>query len=63
MGHDDGVNLNRLALARCNTLIDRAPQLRVAVVFDESGTRLIDCGVHVPGGIEAGRSLVICRCN
>jgi methenyltetrahydromethanopterin cyclohydrolase len=44
---------------RANELADRlaaeADALRVAVTTLEGGTRLIDCGSGVPGGLEAGR--------
>ncbi|MCA9122777.1 MAG: methenyltetrahydromethanopterin cyclohydrolase [Planctomycetaceae bacterium] len=51
------MNLNQLALARCEQLVERATQLRIAVLRDETGARIIDCGVHVPGGLEAGVGL------
>ncbi len=51
------MNLNALALARCEQLVDRATQLHIAVLRDETGARIIDCGVHVPGGLEAGIGL------
>ena len=47
--------LNERGLQRCAELVARATALRVAILRDESGARLIDCGVHVPGGLEAGR--------
>ena len=51
------MNLNQLALARCEQLVNRATQLNIAVLRDETGARIIDCGVHVPGGFEAGIGL------
>jgi methenyltetrahydromethanopterin cyclohydrolase len=51
------LNLNRRALDRCEKLVERASQFKVAVSREESGARLIDCGVHVPGGLEAGIAL------
>ena len=51
------MNLNRLALARCERLVDRATQLRIAVLRDETGARIVDCGVHVHGGLDAGVGL------
>jgi methenyltetrahydromethanopterin cyclohydrolase len=51
------VQLNHNALELCEALIERADRWRIAVVRDESGARIIDCGVLVPGGLEAGRRL------
>lgn len=51
------MNLNQIALARCEQLVNRATQLHIAVLRDETGARIIDCGVHVPGGLEAGIGL------
>ena len=49
------MNLNERGLQRCAELVAQATALRVAILRDESGARLIDCGVHVPGGLQAGR--------
>ena len=57
IAEDGGMNLNQLALARCEQLVDRATQLHIAVLRDETGARIVDCGVHVPGGLEAGVGL------
>jgi methenyltetrahydromethanopterin cyclohydrolase len=51
------VQLNQKALERAAELVVRASALRVAVSRDESGARLIDCGVHVTGGLDAGMGL------
>lgn len=51
------MQLNRRAWERCSELVDRASQFKVSVLREESGARLVDCGVHVSGGIEAGRAL------
>lgn len=51
------MNLNKLALARCEQLVERATRLHVAALRDETGARIVDCGVHVPGGLEAGIGL------
>lgn len=51
------MNLNEHALKRCEALIDQATELRVAVLRDETGARVVDCGVHVPGGLAAGVAL------
>jgi len=46
-----------MALRRCQRLIDELTTARVSVSRDESGARIVDCGVHVPGGLEAGRAV------
>ncbi|MBP88901.1 MAG: methenyltetrahydromethanopterin cyclohydrolase [Planctomycetaceae bacterium] len=51
------MNLNELALRRCERLVQQATELNIAVLRDETGARIVDCGVHVPGGIEAGIAL------
>src|SRR5262245_43007499 len=51
------MNLNRRALERCQQLVERATDFKVAVSREESGARLIECGVYVEGCLEAGRSL------
>lgn len=44
---------NNAALRLLQTLAERATELRIA----DSGNRILDCGVHVPGGLEAGLML------
>lgn len=51
------MNLNEHGLRRCQQLIDQQIETRVAVECGEGGSRLIDCGVDVNGGLEAGRAL------
>jgi methenyltetrahydromethanopterin cyclohydrolase len=51
------VHFNQLAANRCERLLTHATPMRVAVMRDESGVRLVDCGIHVPGGLEAGLAL------
>ena len=51
------MKLNEQALRRCERLIEQSTAARVAVLCDESGARIVDCGVHVPGGLEAGRAV------
>jgi methenyltetrahydromethanopterin cyclohydrolase len=51
------VQLNRNARRLCESMVQRTERLKVAVVRDESGARLIDCGVYLTGGLEAGRRL------
>jgi methenyltetrahydromethanopterin cyclohydrolase len=49
--------LNEMAWNLCDRLEADAPSLRVLVSKSAAGTRLIDCGVHARGGLEAGRRL------
>ncbi|MEQ8790044.1 MAG: methenyltetrahydromethanopterin cyclohydrolase [Pirellulaceae bacterium] len=51
------MDLNELALTRCDELVDLAIELRVVVTRSADNTRIIDCGVHTEGGLEAGRVL------
>lgn len=51
------MNLNLRAARRCDLLADDATAARVSVMCQESGTRIIDCGVLAPGGIAAGLAL------
>lgn len=51
------MNLNEHGLRRCQQLMDQQAEARVAVFCAEGGARLIDCGVNVAGGLEAGRAL------
>jgi methenyltetrahydromethanopterin cyclohydrolase len=48
------MHLNDRALKRCESLIAESTSHRVALLRDETGARIIDCGVHVPGGLRAG---------
>ena len=52
------MQLNELALRRCQQLVERPEEFRVAVIRTPAGTRLIDCGVESPGGLACGRVLV-----
>jgi methenyltetrahydromethanopterin cyclohydrolase len=49
------LSLNERALARAEALAVDAEALGAAVQTLSNGTRIIDCGVEVPGGLEAGR--------
>jgi methenyltetrahydromethanopterin cyclohydrolase len=49
------LSLNRRARELADALAADADVLRVAVTTLPNGTRLIDCGSSVPGGLEAGR--------
>jgi methenyltetrahydromethanopterin cyclohydrolase len=49
------MSLNRRAHELADAMAADADALRVAVTTLPNGTRLIDCGSSVPGGLEAGR--------
>jgi methenyltetrahydromethanopterin cyclohydrolase len=49
------LSLNARARALADRLADDADALRIAVRTLLGGTRAIDCGSEVPGGLEAGR--------
>jgi methenyltetrahydromethanopterin cyclohydrolase len=49
------MNLNERAYRRCQSLIDSANLYRVRIHNMSCGTVVIDCGVQVMGGLEAGR--------
>jgi methenyltetrahydromethanopterin cyclohydrolase len=49
------LSLNARALELADRLAAEAEALRVAVTTLPNGTRLIDCGSALPGGLEAGR--------
>ena len=49
------MSLNRRAHELADAVAADADALRVAVTTLPNGTRLIDCGSAVPGGLEAGR--------
>jgi methenyltetrahydromethanopterin cyclohydrolase len=51
------LSLNERAWEMCEELAANAERQRVAVSHSAGGTRLIDCGVKVVGGLEAGRRL------
>jgi methenyltetrahydromethanopterin cyclohydrolase len=52
---DRGMNERAWAIAdRC---AERAAELRIGVHHLSGGTRLLDAGIHVPGGFAAGRAL------
>ena len=51
------LSLNQRAHELADRLAADADALRVAVRTLSGGTRLIDCGSAVPGGLEAGRRL------
>src|ERR687890_2327774 len=49
------LSLNERAVALADRLVDEADALRVAARTLPGGTRVVDCGSAVPGGLEAGR--------
>ena len=49
------VDLNRRAADLVDALIGEAEVLRLGVSRDPSGVRIVDAGIHVEGGLEAGR--------
>src|ERR1700745_4285821 len=49
------LSVNRRAAALADRLAADAHALRVAVKTLPGGTRVVDCGSAVPGGLEAGR--------
>jgi methenyltetrahydromethanopterin cyclohydrolase len=51
------LTLNELAWQLCDTLAADAERLNIVVSQNESGARIIDCGVKAAGGLEAGRRL------
>lgn len=50
-----GISLSRLTAPLLERLVARARELRLAVARLENGTRIVDAGIQVPGGLEAGR--------
>jgi len=50
-------SVNRLGAALAAALVRDAEALRIGVSQDASGVTLIDAGIEVPGGIEAGRRI------
>jgi methenyltetrahydromethanopterin cyclohydrolase len=49
--------LNQSAAEICRQMIDQADRLRIAVHENADGSRVLDCGVQSPGGLEAGRRM------
>ena len=49
--------LNDSAAEICRRMAEQAHRLRIAVHDQENGPTVIDCGITVPGGLEAGRLL------
>lgn len=51
------LTLNERALRQADFLAANAAGLRISVSQSEAGARLIDCGIAVPGGLQAGLGL------
>lgn len=51
------MRLNHRAANLCQQMIADAEALRIAVRRCPSGAGIIDCGIDVPGGLEAGRRM------
>lgn len=51
------MQLNDRAACLCEALVTAAESLRVSVQRCPSGAMLVDCGIHAPGGLEAGLHL------
>ncbi len=51
------MNLNETALQRCQPFFQKPAEMRVGISHEKGMTRLIDCGVRVDGGLQAGMAL------
>ncbi|MHB1085136.1 MAG: methenyltetrahydromethanopterin cyclohydrolase [Thiobacillus sp.] len=51
------VSVNQLAAPRVENLVEQASALRLGVSSQSNGVRIIDAGIQVSGGIEAGRQI------
>ena len=50
-------SVSKLAEPLVDALVDNAESLRISVIQMVNGTRLVDAGIEVPGGLEAGRQI------
>jgi len=50
-------SVNQLASTLVEYLVDHAAELRLAVSRQDNGVRIVDAGIRVAGGIEAGRRI------
>lgn len=48
-------SLNKITAPLVDHLVNNAESLRLGISELENGTRIIDAGINVPGGLEAGR--------
>ncbi|BBP05176.1 methenyltetrahydromethanopterin cyclohydrolase [Sulfuriferula plumbiphila] len=51
------ISINQLTAPLVERLVEEAPQLRLAVARQDNGVRIVDAGIQVAGGIEAGRRI------
>jgi methenyltetrahydromethanopterin cyclohydrolase len=51
------MQLNELALRRCQPLLERSEEFGVGRLRDETGACILDCGVDAPGGLASGVEL------
>jgi methenyltetrahydromethanopterin cyclohydrolase len=51
------MEMNLQASKLVQRIVDRAEMLNVCVQENELGTRIVDCGVHVPGGLQIGTEM------
>jgi methenyltetrahydromethanopterin cyclohydrolase len=51
------MQLNQRAAEICRQMIDDAVRLRIVIHENPDGSRVLDCGVRAPGGLEAGRRM------
>lgn len=54
---DMTISINQLTAPLVERLVEEAPQLRLAVARQDNGVRIVDAGIQVAGGIEAGRRI------
>ncbi len=57
MNLDTPISINRLATSLLEDLVARADELRLGVSRQDNGVRIVDAGITVAGGIEAGRRI------
>ncbi len=48
-------SINELTAPLVDSLVDDADILRLGITYMENGTRIVDAGINVSGGLEAGR--------
>ena len=53
--------MNERAWAIADQCAERAAELRIGVHRLAGGTRILDAGIHVPGGFAAGQLMTIRR--
>jgi methenyltetrahydromethanopterin cyclohydrolase len=58
MSNPASFRMNERAWTMASAVEPRADELRIAVHTLSNGTRILDAGIEVPGGLAAGRRLV-----